>query len=143
MPSLALNPTTILAALLLIAISFGGCEYHQSAKHEADAIAAQQQVKSLLAVEKDKDAVIATYAQANAKLAEDAQAQRDANTKAAATADLLRQQLDDTLNQLQAKEKADHAKPDCQKLLQTSLAVCPAHLDSLRKLATGSVQGPR
>lgn len=127
--------TMILAAVILLLLGVTGCEHQLASKYKAEAKVANEKVKGLLTTVDSKDHVIATILAANNLLLKSSKDQQAAMTAAAAVEEVLKKQIDDTRKALHDKEVADQAIPDCQKLLQMDLNVCPAHLASIRQRA--------
>lgn len=119
--------------LLLSGLSLSQCQRAQ--KFEERAETAQLESARLLESVKSKDDVLDRYeseAKKASKIAEDALA---AQRKAADNAGKLKSQLEAANRALRSKEDADRAIPDCQKILDLDLSVCPGLSDGLLERA--------
>lgn len=74
---------------------------------------------------------------ANEKLADLSRNQRKANARAVEALADTEKRMQESARRLRAREDADRELPDCQKLLDTSLTVCPNISDAIRMRARG------
>lgn len=131
----------IMGAVILLLAAATVTEFERAGKFKLAAETAQKENAGLLEAIKSKDDVLDRYeveAKAAQKLASDQKAALD---RAAENAGDLALELAKTRHELDLKEEADHAIPECQKLLDTDLAVCPNISHSLLDRASRSLQG--
>jgi DNA repair exonuclease SbcCD ATPase subunit len=136
----------MMAALALSVVAIG-YNYQRAEKFQAEAKfqesrarAYQEKSHVLLVSMRDKDATIAKYQAATKELVKIAHEQADRATEAAEQIDKLKKSLTDLRAFLRVQEDADHAIPNCEKLLRSDLNVCPGHTLGMRERARRSLQ---
>ncbi len=122
----------ILAGVLILTMGFAGCEYQRVGKLQAEVKVANEKVEGLLTSVDSKDHVIAKFMAANDLLMKASKDHDKAMSAAAVVAASLEKEIEDARKRAKAKESADRAIPDCDKLLRTDLNICPAHAATIR-----------
>lgn len=138
MNPLALNPWFLggIAAVILAACTFGGCEHMNASNARAAEKVATANFATAQNANGTNQVTIKSQARTIAdllKLVTPSQAMKDAAAKAA-----MLEQENDRLNAALAKRaEKDYAKPDCVKLLDTDFElVCPNIAAGLRERAS-------
>jgi len=131
----------ILGVALLLALVLAHSQYQRAERYKGEAKAAQAQAQTLLETVASKDVVISQFEEAAAAATAIANAQKKTLDAAVKNVRELKKHLSETRLALQLREEADHAIPECQKLLNMDWNLCPGHAASMWERANDSVQG--